>query len=329
GIDGLRSRTRIAPDALILEGSLPLATRTWLNVIAKVTPDAGGRPRLTVRAGSVPLPPSLAEPAADLALKFLWEGAGPAPTFAAMLERVGIADGEVSAVLDVPLDLTRSVRKLGGPVSPATAMAARATFRAMTARPREPVPLIMLYREAFRTPVAAEIASGRMIGIAAALVSPSVLRMADPNADAGLMQVRGAARATVAGRPDLAKHLALSAALASGNSTLGAALGEWKELADSLPGGSGFSFVDLAADRAGTRLGKALADPERTARTQQLLARAASEDIFPTTALGLAEGLSDTEFETRFGQLDSMSYQAAVARIDAALDRLPLYGSGS
>jgi hypothetical protein len=68
------------------------------------------------------------------------------------------------------------------------------------------------------------------------------------------------------GRVDLARHyLASSAIAATGDGDLSDLVGVYKEWSDSR-GGSGFSFVDLAADRAGTRLG-------RLATTSPALAR--------------------------------------------------------
>ncbi|MGV2436495.1 MAG UNVERIFIED_CONTAM: hypothetical protein LVT10_17695 [Anaerolineae bacterium] len=54
-------------------------------------------------------------------------------------------------------------------------------------------------------------------------------------------------------RTDLAKHFMGAAALSvSTNRLFANALGEVKELRDAQTGGSGFSFVDLAADKAGS-----------------------------------------------------------------------------
>ena len=56
-------------------------------------------------------------------------------------------------------------------------------------------------------------------------------------------------------RPAGPRHLLISAARAAeGGGPLSDAIGVYKEVSDSR-GGSGFSFNDLAADRAGTRLG--------------------------------------------------------------------------
>ena len=65
-----------------------------------------------------------------------------------------------------------------------------------------------------------------------------------------------ARRVTLASRGDTAQHFTISAALAAtAGSPLSDAVGLYKELEDSR-GGSGFSFNDLAADRAGTRFGE-------------------------------------------------------------------------
>ena len=67
---------------------------------------------------------------------------------------------------------------------------------------------------------------------------------------------------TLADRGDLAQHFTISAALAAtAGSPLADAVGLYKELDDSRSG-SGFSFSDLAADRAGTRFGALATGPD-------------------------------------------------------------------
>ena len=124
------------------------------------------------------------------------------------------------------------------------------------------------------------------------------------------------------GREDLAKHWAFSAALASvlGEDTA-ANLGEWKELDDSLPDGSGFSFVDIAADRAGLRTALRAIDPATASETRGGLGRATDEGLLPTALLRAPEVLSDTSFVDRFGSLDRETYRRAIATIDRMLAR--------
>ena len=64
-------------------------------------------------------------------------------------------------------------------------------------------------------------------------------------------------RVTLRQRQDFTLHFLISAVIAAEAGTpLADAVGLWKELADARRGGSGFSFNDLAADRAGTRFGE-------------------------------------------------------------------------
>ena len=122
------------------------------------------------------------------------------------------------------------------------------------------------------------------------------------------------------GRADLAKHWILSAAITS---VLGAQaaenLGEWKELDDSLPGGSGFSFVDLAADRAGMHTALLALDPQTAAVTKEKLSRATDDYMLPEVLLQSPEGWSDSAFVQRFGSLEREHYRDAVSRIDRIL----------
>jgi hypothetical protein len=75
------------------------------------------------------------------------------------------------------------------------------------------------------------------------------------------------------------------------------AVGPWKELADARSGGSGFSFNDFAADRAGTRFGVlAVRDP---ARLQARLAAGLTDaDLMPQVS-DLPEYLPQSEFVAR------------------------------
>lgn len=127
---------------------------------------------------------------------------------------------------------------------------------------------------------------------------------------------------TLAGREDLPLHYLISATLAAeAGRPLADAIGAYKEVADTR-GGSGFSFSDLLADRAGTRLGqRALNQP--LALQQRLAAIGNEADLLPTLA-GLPDGLSGAEFMERFGSVGAPEYQRLVAEIDRRLDELPL-----
>lgn len=131
-------------------------------------------------------------------------------------------------------------------------------------------------------------------------------------------------RVSLNDRPDTAEHFIVSAALAAyADTQVADVLGIYKELSDSR-GGSGFSFNDLAADRAGTRFGER-AVAARTARThQQRLARGITEsDLLPPVA-DLPEDMQEADFARRFGGIDGEPYRRLAADIERRLDTLPL-----
>ena len=130
---------------------------------------------------------------------------------------------------------------------------------------------------------------------------------------------------TLQQRPDFALHFIVSAALAAqARAPLADAVGLWKELADARPGGSGFSFNDLAADRAGTRLGEQAVGPDARRVQQRLAAGATEADVMPA-ASDLPESLSEAELIARYGGVGAAPYNRMLAEIEARVAALPLY----
>lgn len=128
---------------------------------------------------------------------------------------------------------------------------------------------------------------------------------------------------TLAGRVDSAQHWAVSALLAAGaGSPLANAVGLWKELADSR-GGSGFSFADLAADLAGTRVGETLAGPHGPHLARQLAAGMAENALIPPLQ-GLPENLQQARFLARYGGPGDPRYEALEQDIARRVAALPL-----
>jgi len=128
---------------------------------------------------------------------------------------------------------------------------------------------------------------------------------------------------TLRDRGDLAQHFAISAAIAAwAGEPLASAVGLDKELDDSRDG-SGFSFVDLAADRAGTRLG------ELAARNPRRLAAALAAGLDDAALLppvgDLPESMKADEFRRRFGGPDAPAYRRMSDEIDRRLDALALF----
>ncbi|HED16578.1 MAG TPA: hypothetical protein ENI64_07195 [Gammaproteobacteria bacterium] len=131
----------------------------------------------------------------------------------------------------------------------------------------------------------------------------------------------------LAGRSDLRQHFIVSAALQLlSDSGLGNAVGEFKELLDSIHGGSGFSFVDLAADRAGIRFAEMALDQQGDSlRLQQRLQLVPLEGLYFPDLSGFYENITQTEFEALYGDIYSKAYLAVVADIDKRIAALPLY----
>ena len=128
------------------------------------------------------------------------------------------------------------------------------------------------------------------------------------------------------GRHDWIQHFTLSAGLAlAGGSGLADIIGEAKEVEDT-GSKSGFSFTDLAADRAGVRFAKAVvASTTAARRTQSFLAGSPAEaTLFPIIS-DLPESLSAEAFGRLYGHVDSAPYLAMVREIDRRIDALPLY----
>lgn len=123
-------------------------------------------------------------------------------------------------------------------------------------------------------------------------------------------------RITVYGRGDLPRHFWVSAGLAIvSDSETSMSIGITKELMDSA-GGSGFSFVDLTADRAGTLFYESATRDEASARAMQELIRngAVVSDFIPN-ALDLPEGITRDDFQNKYGGLGGKPSQKIVTEI--------------
>ena len=130
----------------------------------------------------------------------------------------------------------------------------------------------------------------------------------------------------LAGREDFAQHFSLSAFLAAtGGTQLSDLVGVYKELKDAR-GGSGFSFNDLAADRAGSRLGEvATRSDEDARRIQAVLAAGVQQATFFPRVDDLPEFMQQAEFERRYGGVGAPAYQAMADKIEARINSLKLY----
>ncbi len=127
-------------------------------------------------------------------------------------------------------------------------------------------------------------------------------------------------------RIDLAQHFIGAAAItASINSQLAQAFGEEKELQDA-HSGSGFSFIDLTADKAGTRFGElATAKPDSARKLQQAMARIKDYRAFMPDPTGLPEHMDEATFKSRYDKINSEAYKTMSDKIDALIAATPIF----
>jgi hypothetical protein len=133
-------------------------------------------------------------------------------------------------------------------------------------------------------------------------------------------------RISVRGRNDLARHFWFHAALAIlSDESRSMDVGLTKELMDATEGGSGFSFVDLTANRAGTLFTGVATKSAQSARELQLKIRRGVEiaEFFPEID-GLPEGISRDEFQNQYGGLGGAETSRIVEEIRNRLAKCSL-----
>ncbi len=132
-------------------------------------------------------------------------------------------------------------------------------------------------------------------------------------------------RPTIHGRNDLSRHFWVSAALtvlSDANRSL--AVGIAKEVKDSTPGGSGFSFVDMAANKAGIRFAVVATRSAESARSLQLrIAQGVNPGDFVPEISGLAEGMSQETFQSDYGGLGGAETRRLFSEIDRRVSACP------
>ena len=306
------------------------AASRWLNVDA-VLRQTDRLPEFDrLRIGPVPVPAWLA----DRALRRLatrLDGGSPATLADDVLQRVSLAPGQLSVVYVWREDTTARLLALLVPAED------QARLRAYTARlaelvaitpPTEPVSLALLLRPMF------ELARQRSAEGDAALENrAAILTLALYVNGRGAQSLVPAAHrwprpvlrvVTLQGRFDFPQHYLVSAALAvEGSGPLADAIGLYKEVDDARVG-SGFSFNDIAADRAGARFGLLAVRAPR--HLQDWLTERATRpetDFMPDVA-DLPEFLTDAEFRLRYGAVGAPAFNAVVDDIEARIAAMPL-----
>jgi hypothetical protein len=127
---------------------------------------------------------------------------------------------------------------------------------------------------------------------------------------------------TLLGRRDLAEHFFVSVYLTTvlGDEAAHAAALS-KELLEA-QSGSGFSFADLAASRAGVRFAEGILEKRVPFG---MLPQVFTIDAFMPSVDGLPEKLPAREFETQFGNAEHPKFREQLAEIDRRILALPAY----
>jgi hypothetical protein len=312
-----------------VQASTALPAGRWLNLSARVV-EAHGLPAVVaLRVGRLPVPARLARPLLRWAAARHEQGAD-LRAVASMVQRVSLSPQRLSVVYAWDPDATR--RALATLLPPDEQLRLRlyqerlAGFAA-SRPPAAATPLPALLQPLF------ELARQRTdAGHDAAEENRTALLLLTLHANGRTLEkiVPGARdwpqvpplRATLAGRDDFALHFLISAAVAiDGTSPLSRALGVYKEMADARRG-AGFSFKDIAADRAGTRLGE-LALTQPRAMQERLAAPLDDAAVMPGWS-DLPEYLPEAEFRRRFGGVGAPGYERMLAEIDRRIAALPL-----
>jgi hypothetical protein len=322
-----RLDARLAGGALVATASLPLPLWGWINGELTIRGGHRGFPDVDFSLGRLKLPQWASRTLFEFGRLLLDRRGIELPPLDELVQRVVVGPRLVVADLALPRDagLVGDLASLQGQGVDDLAAAQVYCRLASMQRRRTETDLAAQVRRAFSMPSnhPAEMANRiRLVGLALFVEGNKAFSLAPRAVKRAQACKRPRQAILLAGRHDLAKHWTLSAALAV---TLGpeaaGALGEWKELDDSLAEGSGFSFVDIAADRSGLQVARRATEPASAVASAQELAKATEQQLFPLTLLAAREGLSEPQFLARYGTIASRDYQAAVAAIDRTLAR--------
>jgi len=327
---GIDTRTRLQAGRLILQASVAAPRGRWLNLELALR-QAAGLPEVDrLNIGRLPLPSGLALP---LLRALATQHRVPPDALLALdwIESVSLGDGRMFFSYRIDPHTVAQLRAaLVAPEDQQRLRAYTEHLAALTHRVEGPAsPLAALLSPLFALAAQRSAAGGDAVAEnRAALLTLSFFANDRP-----LGQLVPAAyqwprpqplTVTLRQRQDLALHFLISAVLAAEAGTpLADAVGLWKELADARRGGSGFSFNDLAADRAGTRFGElAVRD---AARLQARMAAGVDDaDLLPPVS-DLPEHLSEREFVAHYGGVGGAGYSRMLADIEARIDALPMF----
>jgi hypothetical protein len=283
-----------------------------------------------VRAGRLPIPAALAESFLTRVLDRVFSPRDR-DTFLSVVRRVDIGSGGVAMTYEWQAALEDSLRN--SLMSPDNVERLRAynqrLVAAVAAHPDNSISLAALLPPLFglagtRSQQGDPVLENRaVILVLTAYVNGQSLSAVVPEARTWPRPKR--LGVSLNRRGDSAQHFIVSAMLAANTGgPFADAVGLYKEISDSR-GGSGFSFNDLGADRAGSRMGDLAEGAQSARRLQERLSAINEERAIIPDVSDMPEGFSETEFNRRFGGVGAPAYQQMLATINDRVARLPAF----
>lgn len=317
----------LAGGVLSGKASIALPAGLWINVSGTVAGRHEGFPEFRLTVGRVTFPLAAGRWMAGLGRQMLRLGGATVPPLDEMVRQFSVDETHVIADVALPASSGMMERLVSANGEALNQPLVSDIYCEIAAGQRnQPVSdLSRMVRRTFDRSLARqteERTRAAFVALAFLVVGDQAEPLAARAAELAEKCPHPFRQLTLHQREDLAKHWTFSAAIAAvlGEET-STSVGEWKELDDSLPDGSGFSFVDIAADRAGLRTALRALDPATAEQTLGELARATDEDLMPRSLLRGPEGLSEASFVNSFGSLDRERYRQAIAAIDRELAR--------
>lgn len=329
---GGAAQARLGDGSLVIDASLPLrraAPIGWAN-LRIVFGDGATLPDIeSIAIGRLALPGWAARPLVELIARVVDPGGGDAPPLRSLARGVRLTPDRVQLVYEWRADVPqRLFARLLPPEQQARLQVYHVRLaQALAAAPRA-ANVSALLQPLFALAAMRSAEGGDALAEnRAALLTLALYATGRPLARA-LPQARGWPRlpwrpVVLRGRIDHAQHYLLSAAIAAGaGGALADVLGLAKEVSDAHDG-SGFSFDDMAMNRAGTWLGEHAVSSPRALQAR-LAAGVGDAEIAPAVA-DLPGFLPDAVFVARFGGIGAPAYQRMMDEIESRVAALPLW----
>lgn len=297
----------------------------WLNTGLVGQGSKTGFPEVHLTIGSVSFPAKISRSILEAVRLVVNLRGANLPPLDILVQSFRIENAEAVAMVHLPIE-----RGMGIEVARIRDTYCRLT-RLQSSTPTDD--LAEAIRRAFSAETAstATAASNRaaFVALAMLIVSPDVGEFVGVSSEDVRACAQGPAALKLHGRADLAKHWSLSAALAvTSGADISQAMGEWKELSDSVSRQSqfaagdptGFSFLDIAADRSGFLIARNASDAARARSVATQMSRIDQNRILPPTLMRLEDGMPESLFVQTYGTIKDERFFRKIEQIDRELN---------